>query len=327
MARFSLSRPPIAEAATFADDVRRGLTAAPKSIPPRYFYDPLGSALFGAICNLPEYYVTRAEELILHKQRADIVHTIGGPLRLVELGSGDSRKTRLLIEAALTKQPSLEYLPIDIDASVLEGSADRLLADYSGLTIRAMCTDFSGAADAIRSQPAPRGVKTVVLFLGSTIGNLDEIEAVSIFSAIRGALAPGDALFLGADLKKERKVLEAAYDDALGVTAAFNLNLLQRINRELGGHFKINRFAHLAFFDEAQSRIEMHLAAREAHKVRIDALDLDVSFETGETIHTENSYKYEPKQIETIASRSGFGIRKWWTDEEKRFADFLLVPR
>jgi len=312
---------------SFASDVRRGLTAKPKSLPPRYFYDALGSALFTAICNLPEYYVTRAEEHILLTHRADIMHTIGGPLRMVELGSGDSRKTRLLIEAVLAQQTQLDYLPIDIDPNVLNEAGRRLAADFRGLTIRAVCSEFAAAADALRAHPAPAGVKTVVLFLGSTIGNLDEVEAVSMLSSIRGALAPTDALFLGADLKKAKRILEPAYDDALGVTAAFNLNLLQRINRELGGHFRLNQFAHLAFYDEERGRIEMHLAAREPQRVRIDALDLEVSFDNGETIHTENSYKYDPRQIETIASRSGFGVAKWWTDSETRFADFLLVPR
>jgi len=326
MTRFTLRHLP-GDAATFADDVRRGLTATPKSIPPRYFYDALGSALFGAICNLPEYYVTRAEELILHTHAADIVHTVSGPLRLVELGSGESRKTRLLIEAALARQSTLDYLPIDIDASVLQFAAKRLLVEYDALAIHATCGDFDHAADAIRAHPAPRGVKTMVLFLGSTVGNLDEVDAVSLLSSIRSALAPGDALFLGADLKKSRKILEPAYDDALGVTAAFNLNLLGRINRELGGHFRLDRFAHLAFFDEARGRIEMHLAAREAHTVRIDTLGLLVDFENGETIHTENSYKYDPPQIEQIASRSGFAVTKMWTDPERRFADFLLAPR
>jgi len=309
---------------TFAEDVRRGLTATPKSIPPRYFYDALGSALFGAICNLPEYYPTRAEERILHSECADILHTLGGPLRLVDLGSGESRKTRLLIEAVLARQPRLEYLAIDIDDSVLDFARRRLTADYPSLDFIPACTDFAGAADALRAHPSD--VKTVVLFLGSTIGNLDEVEAVSLLSSIRSALSPTDSFFLGADLKKSRRLLEPAYDDALGVTAAFNLNLLQRINRELGGHFRLDRFAHLAFYDEERGRIEMHLAARETHSVRIDALDLEVEFHEGETIHTENSYKYDPQQIAAIAARSGFEVAKMWTDAERLFADFLLSP-
>jgi dimethylhistidine N-methyltransferase len=326
MTRFTLSHA-AGGTTTFADDVRRGLTSMPKSIPPRHFYDALGSALFGAICNLPEYYVTRAEESVLQTHASDIVQTFGGPLRLVELGSGESRKTRLLIEAALARQRALDYLPIDIDASVLQLAAKHLLVEYPSLSIQATCCDFEHAADAIRSHPAPPGVRTIVLFLGSTIGNLDEVDAVSMLSSIRSALVPGDALFLGADLKKPRKVLEPAYDDALGVTAAFNLNLLARINRELGGNFRLDQFAHLAFYDEARGRIEMHLAARDAQTVRIDSLGMLVNFAHGETIHTENSYKYEPRDIETIASRSGFGIRKFWTDSQRWFADFLLVPR
>jgi L-histidine N-alpha-methyltransferase len=324
--RFVLRRLP-SHATTFADDVRRGLTATPKSLPPRWFYDALGSALFSAICNLPEYYVTRTEEAILRAHSTEIVEAIGGPLALVELGSGDSRKTRLLIEAVLRRQGELEYAPIDIDATVLEATARGLLVDYPTLTVNAICAEFSDPAAALRAlAPAP-GVRTAVLFLGSTIGNLDEGEAIAMLSSLRGALSPDDALFLGADMRKPRNVLEPAYDDALGVTAAFNLNLLQRINRELGGHFRIDAFAHLAFYDEERERIEMHLVSREPQRVRIDALDLDVAFAEGETIHTESSYKYSDVQLDRIAAATGFTIARRWTDERRWFTDALLVAR
>ena len=322
MSRFVLHRLP-SRSTTFADDVRSGLGATPKSLPPRWFYDALGSALFSAITNLPEYYVTRTEESILRANAAEIVDALGGPLSLVELGSGDSRKTRLLIEALLARHGALEYQPIDIDATVLESSARRLLADFPALTVNAVCTEFSGAAAALRTlPPAPR---RAVLFLGSTIGNLDETEAIAMLSSLRSALAPGDVLFLGADMVKPRSVLEPAYDDALGVTAAFNLNVLGRINRELGGHFRLDRFAHLAFYNEEKSRIEMHLVSREEQRVRIDALGLDAAFAEGETIHTENSHKYTAAQIERIAAACGFTIAKKWTDERQWFIDALLT--
>lgn len=322
--RFALRRLP-SRSTTFADDVRSGLSATPKSLPPRWFYDALGSALFSAITNLPEYYVTRTEEAILRAHGAEIVEAMGGPVSLVELGSGDSRKTRLLIEALIARQGALEYLPIDIDATVLESTARGLLADYPTLSVSAICSEFADAAAALRTRPPTPGTRTAVLFLGSTIGNLSESEAIAMLSALRAALAPDDVLFLGADMQKPRAVLEPAYDDALGVTAAFNLNLLARINRELGGHFHLDRFAHLAFYDEEKGRIEMHLASRDEQRVRIDALDLDANFAAGETIHTENSHKYTPAQLARIAAATGFKIARTWTDEREWFTDALLV--
>ena len=322
--RFTLRRLP-SRSTTFADDVRSGLSATPKSLSPRWFYDALGSALFSAITNLPEYYVTRTEESILRAHGAEIIEAIGSPASLVELGSGDSRKTRLLIEALIARQGALEYLPIDIEATVLESTARGLLVNFPTLAVNAICTEFSDAATALHAlSPAP-GVRTAVLFLGSTIGNLDENEAIAMLSSLRSALAPSDALFLGADMQKPRGVLEPAYDDALGVTAAFNLNLLGRINRELGGHFRLDRFVHLAFYNEEKGRIEMHLVSREPQTVRIDALDLDVAFDEGETIHTENSHKYTESQLERIAAATGFKIARTWTDERKWFTDALLV--
>jgi L-histidine Nalpha-methyltransferase len=324
MSRFALHRLP-SRSTTFADDVRGGLGATPKSLPPRWFYDALGSALFSAITNLPEYYVTRTEESILRANGAEIVGAMGERVSLIELGSGDSRKTRLLIEALLARQGSLDYHPIDIDASVLESTARQLLADFPTLTVNAICTEFSGAAAALRTLPAAPGTRKVVLFLGSTIGNLDDAEAIAMLSSLRSTLEPDDALFLGADMRKPRNVLEPAYDDPLGVTAAFNLNLLGRINRELGGHFRLDRFAHLAFYNEEQGRIEMHLVSREEQKVAIDALELEVAFAEGETIHTENSHKYTAEQIERIARATGFRIAKTWMDERSWFTDSLFV--
>ena len=304
----------------FREDVRAGLTAARKSIPPQYFYDSLGSALFTAICELPEYYVTRAEVEILQTRMHDIVTAFGLPLRLAELGSGSGRKTRLLIEAILGRQPELEYIPLDIDPGALEGSARELTAAFPQLSIHAIAADFRDVASVL-----PRSTeRTVVLFLGSSIGNLDRDGATALLQNVRHALVPGDALFLGADLRKPKTILEPAYDDALGVTAAFNLNLLVRINRELGGHFHLDRFSHLAFFNEEASRIEMHLASRDAQRVRIDALDLEVAFEAGETIHTENSYKYDDTTLEAIADSAGFTIERQWTDSNRWFTDLLL---
>lgn len=310
----------------FADDVRRGLTAARKALPPRWFYDDLGSSLFDTICFLPEYYVTRAEAEVLSTHRSEIVHAFGTDVRLVELGSGAARKTRILLDVLTARQRDLEYVPVDVDAAMLERSARELLAEYERLRITGICADFSAPSAALAALPAHRG-RTVVLFLGSTIGNLDPEAAVRMLSDLRSGLRPGDALLLGADLQKDRSVLEAAYDDELGITAAFNLNLLGRINRELGGTFDLSSFAHEAFYDATLGRIEMHIVSRMVQTVRIAALDLDVHFDEGETIHTENSWKHTDETIATLADRSGFTVAEIWKDSRQWFADALLVAR
>ena len=304
----------------FAEDVRRGLSATPKFLLPHYFYDALGSALFGAICELPEYYVTRAETEILARRAPEIAAAFGQPARLVELGSGSARKSRLLIEALLAQQDELEYMPVDVDQSVLESSSRMLLDEFAELTIRAVCADFRDPATALQDLGDGR---TVVLFLGSSIGNLDLDAAVAMLASLRKLLAPGDALFLGADLKKPKEILEPAYDDPLGVTACFNLNLLGRINRELGGDFDLSAFAHRALYDEAEGRIEMHLVSRRAQTVRVggDAF----TFAEGESIHTENSYKYDEATLDALAARAGFRIEKRWTDAKGWFADLLMT--
>lgn len=308
----------------FASDVRNGLTAPRKALPPRWFYDELGSSLFDTICFLPEYYVTRAETEVLTAYRHEIASAFGSQVRIVELGSGMARKTRILLDVLTARQREIEYVPVDVDATMLERSGLDLLGEYERLRVTAICTDFTRASSALNSLPSSRA-RTIVLFLGSTIGNLDPDAAVTMLRDIRESLGRGDALLLGADLRKDRAVLEAAYDDALGVTAAFNLNLLQRINRELGGHFDLSAFSHRAFYDAMLGRIEMHLVSKCAHTVRIDSLDLDVPFAEGETIHSENSYKYDEATLRELASRSGFAIEKLWTDKRNWFADALLV--
>jgi L-histidine Nalpha-methyltransferase len=321
--RFVLHRVPSRQD-DFASDVRDGLTAPRKSLPPRWFYDPLGSSLFDAICFLPEYYVTRAETEVLTSFVAEMVNAFGPHIRLVELGSGAARKTRILLDAVTARQPDVEYVPIDVDEAMLERSARELLNEYARLRVIGVRSDFSRPSVPMRLLPRHRG-RTVVLFLGSTIGNLDGDAAVAMLRDLRSALARGDALLLGADLRKDRAILEPAYDDALGVTAAFNLNVLQRINRELGGNFALHAFAHRAFYDEQLGRIEMHLVSRFAQQARIAALDLDVTFAAGETIHTESSHKYDEATLQSLARASGFTVERTWTDERRWFADVLLV--
>lgn len=308
----------------FAADVRKGLTASPKSLPPRWFYDEVGSALFDAICFLPEYYVTRAETEVLTSFREEIVASFGPHVRLVELGSGMARKTRILLDVLTPLQAAVEYVPVDVDAAVIERSGHDLLSEYPQLRVIGLCSDFSRPSVPLAALPRDRA-RTIVLFLGSTIGNLDPAGAVSMLRDLRSGLAVGDALLLGADLRKDRAILEPAYDDALGVTASFNLNLLLRMNRELGAHFDLAAFRHRAFYDDVAGRIEMHLDARRAHTVRIDALDIEVAFAEGESIHTENSYKYDDATLHSLARESGFSIEQTWTDQRRWFADVLMV--
>ncbi|HSY51275.1 MAG TPA: L-histidine N(alpha)-methyltransferase [Thermoanaerobaculia bacterium] len=324
--RFALHQVGASSSDSFADDVRRGLTATPKFLQPHYFYDALGSALFAAISELPEYYVTRAEDEILRSKGTEIAAAFGSRVRLAELGSGNAHKTRHLIEAILARQTALDFLPVDVDPGILTSSGHELLNDYAGLSITAICGDFRRPASLLRPHlPSANenGTRTIVLFLGSSIGNLDPAAAAAMLANLRTALAPGDALFLGADLRKSPAILEPAYDDALGVTAAFNRNLLARINRELGGTFDLSTFVHRAFYNEAEGRIEMHLVSRKAQRVLIDGYD--VAFAEGESIHTENSYKYDEETLHTLAEAGGFTITRRWCDSKGYFADLLMV--
>ena len=317
--RFVLLRAPAPEN-DFAHDVRTGLTAPRKALPPRWFYDALGSSLFDTICFLPEYYVMRAEAEVLTASRKEIVAELGPQVRLVELGSGAARKTRILLD----EMTPAEYVAVDIDEEMLQRSGRDLLHEYPNLPITAIRSDFMRPSVPL-SLLSHDERRTVVLFLGSTIGNLDPEESVAMLRDLRGALNPGDALLLGADLRKDRAILEPAYDDPLGVTAAFNLNLLGRINRELGGHFDLAAFRHRAFYDEVRGRIEMHLVSTRVQRVAIDALALEVPFAEGETIHTESSYKHDAATLAALASASGFTVEKTWTDARRWFADVLLT--
>ena len=317
--RFVLLRAPAPDD-DFAHDVRIGLTAERKWLSPRWFYDELGSSLFDTICFLPEYYVMRAEAEVLTAHRMEIAAALGTNVRLVELGSGAARKTRILLDAM---KPDLEYVPVDVDASMLQRTGHDLLRDYAALRVIAVRSDFSRPSIPLSLLPRTRA-RTVVLFLGSTIGNLDPDQATAMLRDLRSSLSPGDALLLGADLRKPLSVLEPAYNDALGVTAAFNLNVLARINRELGGAFDLKAFEHLARYDEEHGRIEMHLVSRRAQRVRIEALDREIAFDEGERIHTESSYKHDAATLAALASAAGFTIERTWTDARRWFADVLM---
>jgi L-histidine Nalpha-methyltransferase len=310
--------------AGFAQSVRRGLTASPKSLEPKYFYDQLGSLLFAAICALPEYYLTRAETAILAAHGGEMVAGVAAPLRLVELGSGDAVKTRYLIEAALARQRELDYTPIDISPSALEASSRRLTGSFANLSVKPRVGDYRHELAALSGEEAG-ATSTLALFLGSTLGNLHPPEAREFLAGVRSALRPGDALLLGVDLDKSEEILVPAYDDPLGVTAAFNLNHLARINRELGGGFDLRRFRHRVRYDRERGRMEMYLVSEVEQRVPIRALGLEVPFAAGETILSECSYKYRRDQVTALAAAAGFAVAGSWTDPAGHFLSTLLA--
>ncbi len=321
--RFLLYRAPEpALAESFADDVRSGLTTDHKHLPPKYFYDSLGSALFEAICELPEYYLTRAETEILERYAPEMVAAVAGPIEIVEFGSGSARKTRLLLEAALAAQGRLEYHPIDISAGALIASASTLAASYPGLSVTAYASDY---VEVLRSARLRTSQRVLGLFLGSNIGNYDPAASRRLLRAMSESFKPGDALLLGTDLKKDPAVLERAYNDPTGVTAAFNKNVLARINRELGGAFDLDAFEHSARYDSARGSVDSFLVALRGMTVPIRRLDLEVQLSAAETIHTESSHKFDATDIAVLAAASGFRVARAWTDADARFAVTLLV--
>ncbi len=321
--RFLLYRAPEpAQVESFADDVRSGLTAERKHLPPKYFYDGLGSALFEAICELPEYYLTRAETEILETSAPEIVAELDGPIDIVEFGSGSARKTRILIEAALAAQGSLVYRPIDISAGALIASASTLAAEYPNLSVSAYASDY---VEVLRSAQLRTSQRVLALFLGSNIGNFEPLEARRLLRAMSESFKPGDALLLGTDLKKDPAVLERAYNDPTGVTAAFDKNVLARINRELGGAFDLDAFEHVARYDGARGSVDSFLVAQRGMTVPIERLELEVRLNAAETIHTESSHKFDAADIASLAADSGFRVAREWTDAAGRFALTLLV--
>ncbi len=316
--RFRLiAMPSSSRLAAFARDVASGLTASPRQLSCCYFYDSEGSRLFEAICELPEYYLTRAETAILRAHAADIAARFPGETSLVELGSGNAAKTRLLIEAFLKVHPRQRYVPVDICHTVLEDSSRELLRAYPGLEIVAIAAEYQEGLRQLRME-ADR--PKLILWLGSNIGNFERTEAAVFLKQVRGTMTPADRLLAGIDLRKDRAMLEAAYDDAQGVTRDFNLNLLTRLNRELGGHFDLSRFQHRAIYNDQEGRIEMYLVSKSNQRVTIDQLGLALEFQAGEAVHTENSYKYSLAEIDALAAAAGLTIEQRWLDAEGRFS-------
>ena len=304
--------------ADFYSEVIDGLTKAQKVIPPKFFYDETGSQLFDAICELPEYYPTRTEIDILQKYSDEIAGHVGEGCLLVEPGSGSSQKVRYL----LNELKPHAYMPMEISREYLEQSAVGLSEDYPWLDVHATCIDFTGALDLPYS---PHGVRKVIFFPGSTIGNFEPEEAKSFLQNLGQIVGSGGGLLIGVDLKKDQDVLQAAYDDEQGITAAFNKNLLKRMNRELNADFDIDNFAHKSFYNDEYGRIELHLISRCDHTVTIDGQDFN--FCEGETIHTENSYKYSVDEFRQLASEAGFQAKAVWTDDKNYFSvHYFALP-
>lgn len=298
-------------AAAFREDVIAGLALPQKALPPKYFYDARGSRLFEAICRLKEYYPTRSELALTRRHIGAIARFARRGCTLIEYGSGESVKSRLLIEAL---RPAA-YVPVDISLDALDGAAAKLRRRYPWLAIHAVHGDFSRPMKIPMAQGRSR---RVVYFPGSTIGNLTPEEAHALLRMTRGQVGPKGAMLIGVDLKKDANLLHAAYNDAKGVTAAFNLNLLARINRELGAEFKLGRFSHYAFYNPALGRIEMHLVSLLAQTVNIG--NYRFAFDAGESIHTENSYKYSIEGFRALAGSAGFRGEKVWLDPKGLFA-------
>jgi len=318
-------------AASLRADALAGLTATPKSLPPKWFYDAQGSALFEKITELPEYYPTRAERAILRAVAPEIA-ALTGAATLVELGSGSSEKTRLLLSALRDAGTLRGYVPVDVSESALAAAGDALSAEYPGLAVHAVVADFekylgvpSDAGNGTTAGDDNDGPR-LVAFLGSTIGNMVPAERAVFLRRVRAQLRPGDAFLLGTDLVKDPAVLVAAYDDSAGVTAAFNKNVLAVLNAELGADFDLDAFDHVAVWDPEREWIEMRLRAASAQRVRVAGLGLTVEFAAGEEMRTEVSAKFRKDGARAELAAAGLAMRSWWTDEAGQFGLSLSVP-
>ncbi len=303
---------------SFAQDVIAGLSQQPKKLSPKYFYDEAGSKLFEQITLLPEYYPTRTELRILRDRGSEIAQAIPANAALVEFGAGATTKVRLLLKRCAFKA----YVPVDISGDFLNGQASALREDFPDLAVYPVTADFTKPFEL---PPEVKGMPKVGFFPGSTIGNFDPHEACAFLRSARAILGEGATLIVGVDLEKDERVLHDAYNDAAGVTGQFNLNVLARINRELGGNLDLDGFKHRAIYNRQRHRIEMHLISRKPQTVRV--LDHTATFRTGETIHTESSYKYSIERFTTLARGSGWTPRASWTDPDEMFSVHALVAQ
>jgi len=303
-------------------DAIEGLTQTIKSLPPRYFYDDFGSQLFEKICDLPEYYLTRTETLILQKYASEIAR-LTGACEIVELGSGSSTKTRILLDAYEQLNYPLYYSPIDVSAGILESSARELLADYPSLLVHGLVGTYEQALANLKPSPLPH---RMICFIGSTLGNLNPQECDRFFAQITDALKIGEYFLLGIDLQKPKEILEAAYNDSQGVTAAFNLNMLAHLNSRFQGNFDLNQFEHLSFFNQEKSQIEMHLRSLTDQTVQLHRLNLTIKLAAGETIFTEISRKFNLPEMQQYLFKKGLAPLQVWTDP-KQWYSLILCQR
>ncbi len=309
--------------AALRQDVSEGLTASPKSLPPKWFYDDRGSQLFESITTLPEYYPTRCEREILTRYAAEMADACPAST-LVELGSGVSDKTTLLLDALARRGTLRRFVPFDVSEGTLRFAAARLARQYPGLKVAAVVGDFERHLDAV-ARPSHR--RRLVAFLGGTIGNLDPDQRATFFKGVAAGMRPGDGLLLGTDLVKDVGRLEAAYDDASGVTAAFNLNVLEVVNRHLGADFDVRRFRHLSRWDPEHEWVEMRLRSTTYQRVLVPALDLNIGFLEGEEVRTEISAKFRRQGVEAELAGASLELRHWWTDSGGDFACSLSFRR
>lgn len=307
----------------FGEAVLEGLGTRPKSLPSQFFYDETGSRLFEEICELPEYYLTRAEAEILETAAPRLAQEMPEIRALVELGSGSAVKTEYLLQAFQQDGRALCYAPIDVSRSALEESVERLEETHPHLEIRPAVAEYEpGLAEIHALGLEPK----LTLWLGSSIGNLEKVAAVAFLARVREAMGEADRLLVGIDLRKQPETLERAYDDARGVTARFNLNLLERINRELEADFDLEHFRHRVEYDEVTGSVQSFLESQRAQRARIKALDLEVAFEAGERIHTEDSHKYSPSEIDAAAEAAGLELERRLFDSERRFSLNMFRP-
>ena len=302
-----------------AEEVLSGLSARPRNLPPKLFYDAAGSHLFEQITETQEYYPTRTERAILADNAGEIISHAGNNLTLVELGAGSASKTQVLIEALLRRQLRADFYPVDVSSSALQGALTTLNGHFPRCRVSPIVADYTHQIPDLNALPG----RKLVLFIGSTIGNFEPDDAMAFLKSVRRSLQPGDALLIGFDLIKDAQVLHAAYNDDAGVTAAFNKNMLVRINRELGGSFDLDAFEHVAFWNRRKSRIEMHLESTREQAVWVQDLGRSFHFEQGERIHTENSYKFNTASMTRLLRRSGFRLEKSWTDAKGWFGEAL----
>ena len=308
---------------TFASEVAKGLGSVPKRLDPKFFYDDLGSALFEKICSLDEYYVTRTESKLLRMYANEIDEYTANTTRLVELGSGASVKTQIILDAMRADERRIEYMPVDI-SSVIGENCLPLLDTYKKIDVTGIVDTYEGGLDLVGNMDHE---KTLIAFLGSSLGNMNPETAIEFLRTVRACMREGDLFLIGLDLNKDADILHNAYDDSCGITAKFNKNILHRMNSELGANFDLKQFEHHVLYDERQMCVNMYLKSKQQQTVLIPKSDAHVVFEKDELLHTENSFKYTPDSINLMLSQAGLKVENMWQDEDNMFSLTLASPK